>query len=280
MVRNYLVAHVHRRKSPIPWVCAVAILLSYITVGCNLFESENSARNAWKSLTSEPKYRDDPTFNFIEHNPKLPNVFLYGDSISFGYTPVVRGALAGKANVYRLHSNGGPSQNIISHMEKMRSVMRDEKVVGRWTFEWDVIHFNVGLHDIKYIDLSTGELGVKVGKQLTPIPDYKRNLKKGIDYLKRSAPKATLIFATTTPIQANVVGWVEGDAARYNQAGLEVTKSYPKVLINDLYGLTKPNHSLWWAGPDDVHYAPIGREAQGKQVTRMIVKALEAAGRI
>lgn len=41
---------------------------------------------------------------------KLPNVLIIGDSISIGYTRLVRGKLAGQANVYRPMCSKGPSR--------------------------------------------------------------------------------------------------------------------------------------------------------------------------
>ncbi len=93
--------------------------------------------------------------------------FIYGDSISIAYTLQVREALAGKANVYRFYGNGNHSGRFIPGMTKLHTVMRDADVEGHWDFKWDVIHLNVGLHDLKSC---RNKLQVEGGKQVNP-PD-------------------------------------------------------------------------------------------------------------
>ena len=104
---------------------------------------------AWNNLSklNETRYQ----FRYIEPNPGLPKVFIYGDSISIGYTEYVRASLKGKADVIRLHVNGGSSHDLISKMETFRKSLFQPDLKGGWDFSWDVIHFNVGLHDLKYV---------------------------------------------------------------------------------------------------------------------------------
>ena len=109
----------------------------------------SSAKEAWAKLAGKGCTR--PQFAFVENNPDLPNVLIYGDSISIGYTQRVRQKLAGKANVYRIFNNGSDSSQFIPKMKKMHQVMRSKTLDQPWTFDWDVIHFNVGLHDLKYL---------------------------------------------------------------------------------------------------------------------------------
>ncbi|MHC5056438.1 MAG: SGNH/GDSL hydrolase family protein [Planctomycetota bacterium] len=238
-----------------------------------------TAEEAWKALVG-PKFSKRPEFAFVRNDPALPNVLIYGDSISIGYTQQVRERLEGKANVYRVYCNGGDSGSFISKMTKMHAVMRDGKLAGRWSFEWDVIHFNVGLHDLKYV--VKGKLDRKKGKQVRSKEDYAKNIGGIVSYLKGLAPGAKLVFATTTPVPEGEPGRVAGDAARYNKVALEVLRDHPRIAVNDLYGFTKPNQSKWWVRPGNVHYGPEGRKAQGDEVARAILKALgreDAAGK-
>src|SRR5712671_3671107 len=76
----------------------------------------------------------------IQDQPGLPRVLLIGDSISIGYTPGVRELLKGRANVHRIPANGGPTKNGIANIEKWLG-----------TGKWDVIHYNWGIHDLKYM---------------------------------------------------------------------------------------------------------------------------------
>lgn len=58
---------------------------------------------------SKPKPKPDPVFAPVTEVKGLPRILLIGDSISMGYTLRVRELLAGKANVHRIPTNGGPT---------------------------------------------------------------------------------------------------------------------------------------------------------------------------
>jgi alpha-L-fucosidase len=234
---------------------------------------ESSARVAWQDLVPN-RVQENPEFRFIEHNPTLPNVFLYGDSISMGYTEEVRRQLDGAANVYRLHDNGGTSGSFIPKMKDLNTAMRDPLLDKPWDFDWDVIHFNAGIHDLTYRREADGERDKIEGKLTTTIPQYKQNLEEIIAYLRKMAPNAKLIFATTTPIPEDEPGRIADDAVKYNKAALEVLSRHPDIAINDLHAFTKPNHSKWWRKPGDVHYNEAGSIAHGTQVAEVIRPAL------
>lgn len=237
---------------------------------------EDSARATWRFIVGR-KYRDHPAFAYVENNPALPNVLLYGDSISMGYTPEVRQQLEGAANVYRIHKNGAHSGAVIPWLKDLHTAMRDPLLDEPWTFDWDVIHFNAGLHDLTYrvhkdINDRHGEnKRDKVNGQLqTTIEGYKANLEAIIAYLRKLAPDATLVFATTTPVPEGDPGRIAGDAARYNEAAMEVLSQHPDILINDLHSFTKPNQPQWWSKPGNVHYNETGKTKQGQQVAAFI----------
>ena len=52
---------------------------------------------------------NDPAMAGVVDQPGLPRVMLIGDSISLGYTPLVREMLKGQANVHRPAANSGPT---------------------------------------------------------------------------------------------------------------------------------------------------------------------------
>ena len=255
---------------------AVVLLLAGFTTpsyGQAKPQAENatsSAKNAWAKLAGKGSKR--PEFAFVENDPELPNVLIYGDSISIMYTQRVRQKLAGKANVYRIFSNGSDSSVFIPKMKKMHQVMRDKKLDQPWTFDWDVIHFNVGLHDLKY--LAGKKLDKKNGKQVTSLEDYEDNVNAIVTYLKELAPGAKLVFATTTPVPEGEPGRFAGDAKKYNDAAIKVMEKFPEISINDLYSFTKPNQPQWMAKAGDVHYKMLGRNAQGDEVARTILDLL------
>ena len=234
--------------------------------------SAGTAQEAWSKLVGK-KASKRPEMIFVHNDPALPNVLLYGDSISMAYTPYVRASLKGKANVYRLHCNGGDSASFIPKMTQMHEAMRDKKQEGHWAFDWDVIHFNVGLHDLKY--MANGKLDSKNGKQVHSTEEYEKNLKLIIPYLKKLAPKAKLIFCTTTPVPKGGTGRVAGDALKYNKVALKVMAEHPEIIVNDLYTFTKPNQPKWWTRPGNVHFKPNGCKAQGEEVARVVLQALK-----
>ena len=246
----------------------VAILVCLIGTGA---APGKSAKDAWTDLLGK-KLADRPEFAFVENNPALPNVLLYGDSISMGYTMPVRSLLRGKANVYRLHTNGNHSGKFIELMSEMRSTMRDEKLDSPWDFQWDVIHFNVGLHDLKYV--LNDRKDKENLKQVSSIDVYKKNLHAIVAYLQQLAPNAQLIFATTTPVPEGEPKRIAGDAARYNKAAVEVLGDYQDITINDLYSFTVPNHQHWWTRPGNVHFNQKGSNALGDRVAKSIREAL------
>jgi hypothetical protein len=90
------------------------------------------------SVNTEPP---DPALVQVPEDPHLPRVLIVGDSISMGYTWEVRKLLAGKANVQHPDVNCGPTEFGVQH-------------IHQWIGEkhWDVVYFNFGLHDLKYLD--------------------------------------------------------------------------------------------------------------------------------
>src|SRR5262249_11906385 len=134
---------------------------------------------AKQPAAKQPARREpSPSLKPITDDPKLPRVLLIGDSSSVGYTLPVRANLAGKANVHRANANCGPT---IRGLESLQAWLGDGK--------WDVIHFNFGLHDVRYMDDTKK-------KQVSP-EDYEVNLTKIVEQLKKTGAK--LIWCNTTP---------------------------------------------------------------------------------
>ena len=57
-------------------------------------------------------------FAMPKDDPALPNVLLIGDSISIGYTVDVRKNLKGKADVFRIPTNGQASDFGLQNLDK------------------------------------------------------------------------------------------------------------------------------------------------------------------
>lgn len=230
-----------------------------------------TCKATWEDLCGKigTVYKSDG-FSYL-HPSRKPNVLLYGDSISIQYTSQVRTSLEGVATVTRLFKNGGSSHNFIDNMNELTETMFQPSLEKGWHFKWDVIHFNVGLHDLKYLK---GKHLNKNGVQVSSIEVYKDNLDAICKYLKETNPKAKLIFATTTPVPENAKGRFKGDSVKFNNAALEVLANYPDIIINDLYALTLGNQDEWAEAPGNVHYNAIGSTAHGKQVAQHIKDCL------
>ena len=178
----------------------------------------------------------------------LPRILLIGDSISIGYTVGVRELLSGKANVHRPLTNCGPTTKGVKELEKW---LGDKP--------WDVIHFNFGLHDLKY-------LGPK-GQNL----DYEKNLRTMVARLEKTG--AELVWRTTTPVPPGARGRVVGDSVKYNQAAAKVMKER-KIAIDDMYTFCMPRLKEIMR-PANVHFTPAGSKALAKQAVAAISSALK-----
>lgn len=146
----------------------------------------------------------------------LPSILVIGDSISIGYDPTVRNAMKGAANIIHNPGNGADTRYGVAKIDE-------------WLYrEWDVIHFNWGLHDLKRLD------GANVG---VTISDYKTNLQHIINRMRTFNPNAKLIFATTTPYPDGVSPIRhQADAKAYNDAAKEVMTAN-NIDVNDLHAL-------------------------------------------
>ena len=201
----------------------------------------------------------NPAYAVVEDDPNLPRVLLIGDSISIGYTVPVREKLAGVANVHRPPMNCGPSS-------------RGVVTLDRWLGEgkWDVIHWNFGLHDLKFIDDEGNRATPETGHQQVPPEQYRKNLR---DIGKRlKATGATVIWRNTTPVPDGTGFRRQGDAVTYNQIAAEVMTELG-ISTHDLYTYAK-EHEAEIQRPQNVHYTSEGSDRLGAEVARVIREAL------
>jgi len=193
----------------------------------------------------------NPVLAPIEDVADLPRVLIIGDSISMGYTLPVREELEGIANVHRIPANGGPTSRGLANIDK-------------WLGDgnWDVIHFNWGIHDLKYI----GE-----ERQVEPGP-YEENLRALVAKLKATGAK--LIWATITPIPEGKLNPDRsfGKVPEYNAIAAKVMEEND-VATNDLFSYMMPRFEEFHK-PQDLHYTSAGSAYLGKKVAQEIKAAL------
>ena len=217
---------------------------------------------AWRRAVPV-KYQKRPEYAFVKADPNLPNVLLIGDSISMQYTVSVREKLAGIANVYRAPDNCRSTRQTRREIEKYLGQVR-----------WDVIHFNFGLHDLKYLGPKGQNLADPKGEgshQQVQITDYEKNLRTMVARLEKTG--AELVWRTTTPVPPGARGRVVGDSVKYNQIALRVMKEHG-IAVNDLYRLSIGKLEKIQR-PANVHFTPEGSRMLAEQVVKSISSQLK-----
>src|SRR6056297_2487460 len=200
-----------------------------------------------------------------EATGELPNVLIIGDSISIGYTPMVKEGLQGKANVKHAPGNNGDTRRGLANLNAWLG-----------TEQWDVIHFNWGLHDLCYRNPKAKRQGNRDkvnGVISVPIQQYEKNLDELVQRLKKS--DATLIWATTTKVPEGESGRVFGDDVRYNAVAAKVMQKHG-VVVNDLHQLSDSFPPELFTASGNVHYKKTGSAKLADQVIEAITQSLAA----
>lgn len=198
----------------------------------------------------------------VEDDPALPRVLLIGDSISIGYTLAVREHLAGEANVHRIPVNGGPTSKGMLHIDAWLG-----------TENWDVIHFNWGLHDLKRVD--DAQKPDKTRDAQVPLETYREHLDALVRRMK--ATGATLVWASTTTVPEGEPMRRVGDDLAYNAVAAEVMAAHG-VAINDLQAVARERCADHHTRPGNVHFTEAGSRILGEAVAGAIRGVL--AGRV
>jgi acyl-CoA thioesterase-1 len=217
-----------------------------------------------KAIDFPPADEADPALVQVAEDPSLPRVLILGDSISLGYTWEVRKLLAGKANVQHPDINCWSTGYALEHIRQWIGKKR-----------WDVIYFNFGLHDLKYLNDKGDYVSPDKGKQVDSVKQYQANLKSIVTTLQRTGAK--LIFATTTPVPGGASGRVQGDDVRYNTAATEIMRDMG-VEIDDLWSVVNPSLASLQQ-PQNVHFTPEGSRVLGAEVASRIAGVLPVASK-
>ena len=187
---------------------------------------------------------------------KLPNVLLLGDSITRAYFPEVGRQLAGVANVYLMASStsvGDP--RLARQIEEFSSA---EEVA------FSVVHFNNGMHGWAYSE-----------------KEYKDAFPAFVEAIRAIAPKAELIWATTTPVKkdtdkdAATPGPTNARVMARNAIAEELVKP-AGIAIDDQHGLMLKHTELH---QDNVHFSEEGAAIEGKQAAESIRERLGRAAK-
>jgi hypothetical protein len=190
-------------------------------------------------------------------DPKRPRVLLIGDSILSGYMARVIQALDGKAYVDAWVNPYCQSE----HLNK--TVLPEVLAKG----PYDVVHFNMGLH-------GWPEGRIKPGT-------FEPLTKGYVDAIKAKLPKATIIWASSTPVL------LEGDVKRLdpviNANILEQNRMAAKVMaetnvpVSDFYALLAGKLELARGGKDKFHWTAPAYQILGEACAQSVSNALPNA---
>ena len=209
-------------------------------------------------------------FMFQGCTEKLPKVLIIGDSIAGGYFPFVEEKLNGKV-LLKFATQIDDKGEITT----FRGTTTGAKNVDKWIseIEWDVIHFNFGLHDMKHIKPGTNKNSTNLNDPQQANPEqYGKNLRVIVEKLKASGAK--LVFATTTPYPNKLGKQMRspGMPAIYNEVAIEIMREN-KIVINDLYSYVLPRIEKLQR-PKNVHFMKNGSKALGEKVAESILENL------
>lgn len=192
-------------------------------------------------------------------------ILIIGDSISMGYTPFVKKAMANEAWVVH---NPGNAQHTGTGLAKL-----DDWLGGK---KWDIIQFNWGLWDLCYRSPGSTEPGKKDkinGTVEFSVEEYKSNMEELVKKLLNTG--ARLVFVTTTYVPAGEPGRFAGDEILYNKAAVEIMKKY-RIPVNDLYKTSIKIHKKEGKAKNDVHYTEKGYELLAGEITSFLKKEIKS----
>ena len=198
-----------------------------------------------------------------------PRALLLGDSIcsspgysfgSGGYAPLVAARLRDRGIAVDYYRASGWSTR---HFLKLLAA-------GELPTGVDIIHFNVGLHDIARKD--DGHVCA------VPLEEYSGNLRAIVEGL-RAGPPVELVWASTTPVlddrHRREKRFIRRDAdvRDYNRAAAAVMREL-HVADHDLYQAVMRAGVQEAIGPDGVHPTEAGRELLAAAVSELLGEML------
>jgi lysophospholipase L1-like esterase len=185
----------------------------------------------------------------VHADAKLPNVLLLGDSITRAYFPEVGRQLAGVANVYLMASS--------TSVGDPRLTRQIEEFSSAEGVTFSVVHFNNGMHGWAYTER-----------------EYREAFAAFLAEIRTIAPKAALIWATTTPVKKETEPGPTNARVEARNAIAESLVKPAGIAIDDQHGLMVKHADLY---QDSVHFSEAGAAIQGKQAAELIRGLLAAA---
>jgi len=193
--------------------------------------------------------------------PDKACAILIGDSICMGYRPLVQQRLSDEVNILGIPGNGGDSSRMLENL--------DEWMINR---DADLIHFNCGLHDLKF------ERTTKTYQQ--PLEVYEANLRKIVGRLQEETTKARVVWATTTPVMDERHNAVkpfdryQRDVEVYNRVATAIMTE-AGIVIDDLHSAIQNDDIGACLGMDGVHMTERGNRVLTDAVCTFILRELK-----
>jgi len=181
-------------------------------------------------------------------NLKLPNVLLVGDSITRNYYPEVQRQLASNANVYLFASSASIGDPRLLHQLAEFDSMED--------VEFQVVHFNNGMHGWTFSE-----------------DEYKSAFPAYLRAIRRIAPAAKLIWATTTPVKAESSPGPTNSRVDQRNAISVIVMTKAGIIVDDQHSLMTQHADTY---EDNVHFAAAGATIQGQQAAETLRRALKS----
>jgi len=204
-------------------------------------------------------------------------VVIIGDSISDGYTPLVRELLGAKEIVIAQHFAGDSAQLLaglpqvtpvptpVGLRQCPRRGCKSNPPCGWVAGSPELIQFNCGLHDARFYRAS------RTYQQ--PIADYDSNLRRIVAWLQAHT-RAGLLWASTTPVitERITVEYVRypADIITYNAVAAEIMGA-AHIPINDLYAVIASDSISDCLSEDGVHMTERGNALLAEAVARAIL---------
>ncbi len=191
--------------------------------------------------------------------PPLPRVLLLGDSISMGYHDTVVRSLDDEATVIR------PKGNCEGTTKGVAKITDWLALDGG---DFDVVHFNFGLHDLKRVGPDGRNSDDPNDANQASLEQYERQLRTIVEAIVKSG--ATPIFATTTPVPEGGVHPHRdpADVDRYNAVAREIMRDFG-IDIDDLNGVAARRLDAWQR-PVNVHFTTEGSAGLGEAVAKQV----------
>lgn len=174
----------------------------------------------------------------------LPHILFIGDSITRGYFSIVEDSLQGQAYCARLATSKGLGNPLL--LKEIELVLKH--------YQFNIIHFNNGLHQFEYSD-----------------EQYAMDFSKCYRLIRKHAGDAKLIWASTTPMRnkehPDQIHPKTERILRRNALARAFFESH-HVPINDLFSVVVDRPEYYWT--DGVHFNDQGKTALAKQVVGFI----------